>query len=154
MNDAAGDSPPTANAPGEGRLIRMSKRFDRAIATALVAMLMLVVALSTLELAWKLAVDIFTPPVVILTIEELLDLFGFFLLILVGFELMETVKAYLRGDAGHVEIVLDVALIAISRKVIVLELSEYPPGSIVGIAVLVVALAIAIAVSRRARKPT
>ena len=44
---------------------------------------------------------------------------GFFLLVLIGIELLETIKAYLLTNVIHVEIVLEVALIAIARKVII-----------------------------------
>ena len=53
----------------------------------------------------------------------------------------ETVKAYLRDDVIHVEVVLIVAIIALARKVIILELKEPSPLTLVGLAALVVSLA-------------
>jgi len=38
---------------------------------------------------------------------------------------LETIKAYLLDKVVHVEIVLEVALIAIARKVIILDLEKY-----------------------------
>lgn len=114
--------------------------FERAIVTALVGMMMLVVSLSVIELGWLIAKDIVTPPVVLLEVSELLDIFGFFLLVLIGVELLETIKAYLRDNIIHVDIVAEVALIAIARKVIVLDLAEYDGLTVLAIAALVVAL--------------
>jgi len=51
------------------------------------------------------------------------------------------VKAYLRDDVIHVEVVLIVAIIALARKVIILELKEPSPLTLVGLAALVVSLA-------------
>jgi len=53
--------------------------------------------------------------------HELLSFFGFFLLVLIGIEFLDTIKAYLRDSVIYVEIVILVAIIAISRKVILLD---------------------------------
>ena len=76
-------------------------------------------------------------------IGELLEIFGFFLLVLIGVELLETIKAYLLEKVVHVEIVLEVALIAIARKVIILDLEKYDSLTVLGIAGLILAVAAA-----------
>ena len=63
-----------------------------------------------------------------------------FLLILIGIELLETIKAYLQDKVVHSEIVLEVALIAIARKVIILDLKEYDSTVIIGIAALIITI--------------
>ena len=65
------------------------------------------------------------------------------MLVLIGIELLATMKAYLNDNTIHVEIVLDVALIAIARKVIILDLGKYDGLTILGIAVLIMAVAAA-----------
>jgi len=40
--------------------------------------------LTTIELAWILVKDVLTPPVFLLEIEEILELFGLFLLVLLA----------------------------------------------------------------------
>jgi uncharacterized membrane protein (DUF373 family) len=71
-------------------------KFERAIVVFLIAMLAVVVALSALELAWILVKDVASEPLLILEIDELLEVFGFFLLVLIGIELLETIKNYLQ----------------------------------------------------------
>jgi uncharacterized membrane protein (DUF373 family) len=132
-------------------LSRITKQFERIIVVALVVMMMLVVALATLELGWIIADDIITPPVLLLEVDELLEIFGFFLLILVGIELLETIKAYLKDNVVHVDIVLEVALIAVARKVIVLDLAKYDGLTVLSVATLIIALAGAFFIERRAR---
>ena len=149
----------TENAPSpaaDGFLNRAIKKFERSIVVLLVLMMMLVVTLSTLDLGWLIAKDIITPPIVLLEVDELLEIFSFFLLILIGVELLETIKAYLRDNVLHVEIVLEVALIAIARKVIVLDLAKYDGLQVLGLAALILALAFAFFIQRRsrARRPT
>jgi len=122
---------------------RLLARFERFIVLSLIGMMVLVVALATLELGWIIIKDIITPPIIMLEIHELLEIFGFFLLILIGVELLETIKAYLNTNVIHVEVVLEVALIAIARKVIILDLKEYSELTLVGIAALIASLAVA-----------
>jgi uncharacterized membrane protein (DUF373 family) len=49
----------------------------------------------------------------------------------------------------HVEIVLEVALIAIARKVIILDIDKYESLTLVGIAALIAAVAFAYMVIKR-----
>lgn len=123
--------------------------FERVIVTALIVMMTLVVLLSTVELGWILVQDVLTPPVALLDINELLDVFGFFLLVLIGVELLETIRAYLTEHVIHAEIVLEVALIAIARKVIILDVKELPSLTLLGIAAILGALAVAYHVIKR-----
>lgn len=138
--------------PANGRLGGAIKRFERAIVIALVVMMMVVVTLATIELGYIIARDITTEPILLLEVDELLEIFGFFLLILIGVELLETIKAYLRDNVVHVEIVLEVALIAIARKVVVLDLEKYDGITVLAIAALIVALAAAFLLEKRARQ--
>ena len=55
---------------------------------------------------------------------HLLEYFGYVLLVLIGVELLDTIRAYLQEHVVHVEIVLEVALIAVARKIIILELKD------------------------------
>jgi len=136
---------------GDNKLGRVIRLFERTVVVSLVVMMMLVLALATLELGWIIVKDIITPPVLLLEVDELLEVFGFFLLILIGVELLETIKAYLKDNVIHVEIVFEVALIAVARKVIVLDLSKYDGFTVLSIATLIIALAGAFFLWRRAR---
>ena len=130
-------------------MISNLKRFEKVIVYALCIMMMLVVLLATVELGWLIIKDIITPPIILLEIHELLEIFGFFLLVLIGIELLETIKAYLIEKVVHVEIVLEVALIAIARKVIILDLEKYSSLTLVGIAALILAVGVAFHVIKR-----
>ncbi len=125
------------------------KRFEDLVIKSLIAMMVVVVLISTLELGWIIIKDMINPPIFFLEISELKEIFGFFLLIVIGVELLETIKAYLDSRVIHVEIVLEVALIAIARKVIILDMDKYPGSPIMGIAALILALVIAFFVVKR-----
>ncbi|MFQ3197489.1 MAG: uncharacterized membrane protein (DUF373 family) [Paraglaciecola sp.] len=102
----------------------------------------IVVAVSIVELFIVLYLDIFDPTddVLFLEIDELFRIFGFFFIILIGFELMETVEMYFKENIIHAEVVLLVAVIAVSRKVILLDLEKYDPLAIIGLGIIILAL--------------
>lgn len=127
------------------------KKFQHMIIFSLLGMLSLVVLLATIELGWILLKDVITPPVLILDITELLDLFGFFLLILIGIELIESTRSYLEGGVVHTEIVLTVAIIALARKVVILGTSDLQGFKLIGIGSLILGLAIAYFLIKKAR---
>ena len=133
-------------------MLGVLKKFEQAILVALVLMMSIVVLLSTIELGWIILRDIVTPPVVLLDIDELLDVFGFFLLVLIGIELLETIKTYFVEHVIHAEVVIEVAVIAIARKVIILDVKELPSLTLLGIAAIIITLAVAYWVVKRGVK--
>lgn len=133
-------------------MIDFLKKFERGIVHALIVMMIITILLATIDLAWIIIKDILSPPFFLLRIEELLEVFGFFLLVLIGIELLETIKAYLVEKVVHVQIVIEVALIAIARKVIILDVDKYSHLTVMGIAALILALAAAIFAIRRMLK--
>jgi uncharacterized membrane protein (DUF373 family) len=131
---------------------RFMKLFEKVVVLSLVAMMALIILLTTVELGWIILKDIITPPYVLPGIIDLLDIFGFILLILIGIELLETIRAYLVEHVVHVEVVLEVALIAVARKVIILDVKEYSSLTILGIAALILALSVAFFLERWGRR--
>jgi uncharacterized membrane protein (DUF373 family) len=93
---------------------------QKFIAVVLGILLVIVVVLSTVDLGVLIAQAIWKAPRFLIPVQSLLEIFSFFLLILIGVELLETLKAYVKKDVIHVRLVLEVALIAMARKVIIL----------------------------------
>lgn len=126
--------------------------FKRFVVLSLMALMSIIVAFSIVDLAWLLVVDLMTPPTFLLETDELLDIFGLFLLILIGLELLDTVITYLSEHVIHVEIVFMVAMIAVARKVIILDVKELPFTTTLSIAAIVLALAAAYYFFKRANR--
>jgi uncharacterized membrane protein (DUF373 family) len=117
----------------------------------LAGMLIVVLVLSTIHLGVLIGEEIWTPPRGLIRVQGLLEIFGFLLLVLIGVELIETLKAYVKKDVIHVRVVLEVALIAMARKVIIEEPNEVSSLTLFGIAALILALAIASFFERQAK---
>jgi uncharacterized membrane protein (DUF373 family) len=131
---------------------RVMDWFERIVVYILIIIMMVIVLLSIIGLVLQLYQDISRQSVGLLSSGRLLDYFGYVLLVLIGMELLDTIRAYLQEHVVHVEIVLEVALIAVARKVIVLEFKDVPPAMLFGIAALIAALATAFYLEKRSRK--
>lgn len=134
-------------------MLNLMKQFEKHIIQILMVMMALVLALATLDLGWLIVKDLMEQPYFMLSIEQLLDIFGLFMLVLIGLELLETVmKTYQSPGKSHYEVVLSVAIIAISRKVIILDLNETDGLSLLGLAATIVALTLGYFLIKQAKK--
>jgi uncharacterized membrane protein (DUF373 family) len=124
-------------------MIKLLEKFEHYILDALILMLAFVVLVSTIELGWIIIKDLIQPPKYFLEIADLKEIFGFFLMVLIGIELLETMKAYIVEKVIHVAIILEVAIIAIARKIIILDFEKYDGLTIIGTASLIASVAIA-----------
>ena len=102
----------------------------------------IIVAIAIVELGIILYLDLFDPTddVLFLEIDEIFRIFGFFFIILIGFELVETIEMYFKDNVIHAEVVLLVAVIAVARKVILLDLEKYEPLAIIGLGLIILSL--------------
>ena len=114
--------------------------FERAIIAGLIFLMAVTVLFSALDLGWLVVQELLAPPSFLMDVNDLLDTFGLFLLVLIGLELLETFKAYLAEHVIHVEVVFMVAMIAIARKVIILDVKELPSATLLGIASILITL--------------
>src|SRR5262245_39027510 len=105
-------------------LARWVKRFEQIVVLGLVALLMLVTAVCAAELGVLLVSDLFDGGLLPLDVDETFQVFGYFLLVVIGLELLSTLKSYLLSRVFYAEVVVEVALIAVAQKVIVLNTSK------------------------------
>lgn len=116
--------------------------FKQIIILILMVMLGIVVLLTTIFVAWNLI------NLIVFNFDQtdfqrlIIDLFGLFFLVLVGVELLETLKMYTKEHVVHVEVVLLVALIVASRKIILIDYTTTPSEIFFGIAAIIVAIGV------------
>jgi uncharacterized membrane protein (DUF373 family) len=141
-----------ATSPKDIVLETLLTKIQKFTVKTLVGMFVVVVVLSSLHLATLIAHEIWVPPRFLIPVQGLLEIFGDFLLVLIGVELLETLKAYLKKDVIHVRVVLEVALIAMARKVIIAQPQSVPSLTLFGISALILALGIAFHFERQAQR--
>jgi uncharacterized membrane protein (DUF373 family) len=116
------------------------RRFEMLIIVVLILLMMAVVTISLMELVQMIVVDVIEGGQRILRDNNMLNLLGYFMMVLIALELLETIKNYLTENAIHVEVVLLVAMIAVARKVIILDMKELQPLTLFGIAAVILSL--------------
>jgi len=129
-------------------------KFEWFIVLALLLMMMLALLASTVELAVILVEQLLEPPMLLLDVKEMLTVFSFFLMVLIGLELVETIKMYLDENVFHVEVVILVAIIAVARKIIVIDYGSVSYEILLSIAALMIALSAGYFLVKRAVTPS
>ncbi len=137
------------------KILRWSFVGKRIIAGVLMALMFLVVGLVTLEIIYAAVSTLLrgTMPATdqfFISEADMFKVLGLFLSVLIALELIETVEVYFRRHSIHVEIVVLVAIIALARKVILLDLSTYGPLVLFALGFLVLALGVTYFLVRRA----
>lgn len=110
---------------------------------ALALLMVFVIIMGVVDVGWLLYERLISPPVYILTISDMLATFGAFMAVLIAIEIFINITVYLRDNVIHVKIVMATALMAIARKVIVLDLEKVSPAYLWGIASIVLAVSLA-----------
>lgn len=114
------------------------------LAVRILAILMTAVILwGVVDVCWVLYQKLVKPPFLLLTINDILATFGAFMAVLIAIEIFVNIVIYLRHDVIHVKIVLATALMAIARKVIILDYDEITPDYIWATAGVTLSMAIA-----------
>lgn len=108
----------------------------------LAVLMLFVILMGVVDVGWTVYQKLMTPPVFILTISDMLASFGAFMAVLIAIEILINITIYLRDDVIHVKIVMATALMAIARKVIILDFGEVEPSYVYGIGVVVIAMSV------------
>jgi uncharacterized membrane protein (DUF373 family) len=144
----------TSENTATNRVLRWAEIFKRVIAGVLLAMMALLVVVATGEIVFALVTKLLGGPIALenpfITQDQLLEVFGVFLTVLIALELLETVEVYFREHAVHIEIVLLVAMIALSRKFILLDPHAYSALTLLALAAILLALGATYWLVRRA----
>jgi uncharacterized membrane protein (DUF373 family) len=80
--------------------------------------------------------------------KVLFRLFGLFLNILIALEILENITGYLRKHVLQVELVIVTSLIAVARKIIILDLDKTSGIDVIGLGIAVLALSISYLIIR------
>jgi uncharacterized membrane protein (DUF373 family) len=123
-------------------MIRYLQLLRKTIIVILLVIITAILLYATAHIVYKVAYEFIATPFAEFSSDMLVELFGIFLIILIGIELLETVKVFLKDDEIHVELVVLVAIIAIARKVIVWNFKEHTPMELIALSGMLLALGI------------
>ncbi len=121
--------------------MKLFEKAEQFIALALLVLMGIVVASATAEVAYEVVMGLINPPGFFLGVSELFDIFGLFLMVLIGLELMTSIHMYLDDHKIHAEMMFLVALTAVTRKIVIMDTGKVEPMLMFGIGFLIIALA-------------
>jgi uncharacterized membrane protein (DUF373 family) len=128
--------------------------FERIVVAALALLLVIVIAVVLAVVAYFFVLRVGTVVSDIDTINELqqaaLRAFSGILLVLLGLELLDTVKVYFQEHSVRVEVILLVGLIAMGRHVLEIDLHHIDPLTLFGFSSLILVLALSYFLVKRA----
>lgn len=111
----------------EDRFLWVLKNIIHVCLKLLGLMMVLVIVFGVVDVGWTIYQRLIAQPRFILTMSDILLTFGAFMVVLIAIEIFQNIILYLRDDVIHVKIVLATALMAIARKVIILDYEELEP---------------------------
>jgi len=123
-------------------LIRKLRVVIRFAVRCLAALMTLVILWGVADVAWVIYHKLKAPPLMMLTISDMLATFGAFMAVLIAIEIFINITIYLRDDVIHVKIVMATALMAIARKVIILDFETISTDYVWATAAVVLAMSI------------
>ncbi|MCK5111250.1 MAG: phosphate-starvation-inducible PsiE family protein [Arcobacteraceae bacterium] len=113
------------------------------VAVKLLAILMvLVIFWGVADVVYVMYQNITAPPFMLLSIADIFKTFAAFLAVLIAIEIYQNITLYLSTDVIPIKLVIATALMAIARKVIILDFKDLTPMYIFATATVVLALGI------------
>ena len=123
-------------------MLKVLHRTIRFAIRILALLMVLVIYWSIADVVYVLYLKLSTPPYFLLNVEDILQTFGAFMVVLIAVEIFINIRLYLGSNIIPVELVVATALMAVARKVIVLDLKLVSAEQIVGLALVTIALGV------------
>lgn len=124
-------------------------RVEGWVSKVLSIMMLLVILLAVYQLGSFLIVELTNPSPYDYSAKVLFTIFGLFLNVLIAFEILENITAYLKKHVIQVELVIVTSLIAVARKIIILDLEKTSGIDLVALGVAVLSLSISYLIIRK-----
>jgi len=113
------------------------------VAVKILAILMVIVIFwGVADVIYVLYHNLIDEPYMLLNISDIFKTFAAFLAVLIAIEIYQNIVLYLRTDVLPIKLVIATALMAIARKVIIIDFKDLSPDYIFATAAVVLSLGI------------
>lgn len=123
-------------------LIRGLHGLIRICVKFLAVLMALVILMGVVDVVYVMYSRLMAPPLFLLDVGDIFKIFGAFMVVLIAVEIFINIRLYLGSNTLPIKLVLATALMAIARKVIVLDLNNTQPMYVFAIAAVVLALGV------------
>ena len=124
-------------------LIRALHKTIRLCVKLLAVLMVVVILLGVADVCYVMYSKLVTPPMFLLNVSDIFKIFGAFMVVLIAIEIFINIRLYLGSNTLPIKLVIGTALMAIARKVIVLDLAATTSTYVFAIAAVVLALGVA-----------
>ena len=124
-------------------LIRSLHKVIRICIKLLAVLMVVVIIMGVADVCYVLYTRMSAPPVLLLSVSDIFKIFGAFMVVLIAIEIFINIRLYLGSNTLPIKLVIGTALMAIARKVIVLDLNATTSTYVFAIAAVVLSLGVA-----------
>ncbi len=126
----------------EDELIGFLHKVIRLCVRVLAVLMVLVIMWGIADVVYVLYQRLMTPPVYLLSINDIFYTFGAFMAVLIAIEIFINIRLYLESNTFPVKLVVATALMAIARKIIVLDDEKLSAEYIMAVALTTLAIGV------------
>ncbi len=123
-------------------LIRSLHRVIGVCIKLLAILMVAVIMWGVLDVCYVLYNSLMEPPLLLLDVGDIFEIFGAFMVVLIAIEIFINIRLYLGSSTLPIKLVIATALMAIARKVIILDLDNTSSTYVFAIAAVVLALGV------------
>ena len=123
-------------------LIRALHSVIKVCVRFLAILMVLVILWGVADVGYVLFVRLMEPPRFLLDVGDIFAIFGAFMVVLIAIEIFINIRLYLGSNTLPIKLVVGTALMAIARKVIVLDIEKVSAIYVFSIAAVVLALGV------------
>lgn len=127
------------------------ENIETIVSKILSLVMVAVILVAVFDLIIILSQQLFVSPLGFFN-KNLFEFFGLFLNVLIALEILENITAYLRKHVVQVELVIVTSLIAVARKIIILDLKKVEGIDVIGLALAVFSLSLSYWIIRKANE--
>jgi uncharacterized membrane protein (DUF373 family) len=125
-------------------MLKIFKQFEKWIITVLGIILGVFIVFNLFEIVVLIVKELTSVDTsgvgLLLNPNEIKQFLDLFFIILIAFELFETIRIYLKDNVFPAEYIVLVGIIALTRKIVLLDYDKIESLTIIGIGVLLIAL--------------
>jgi uncharacterized membrane protein (DUF373 family) len=133
---------------GDENFLGFLGRLESWVSKILSIAMLFVILVAVYELVVFMVQELIPPPMDRFG-KTLFTVFGLFLNVLIALEILENITAYLKKHVVQVELVIVTSLIAIARKIIILDLEKTSGIDLIALAAAILSLSISYWIIRR-----
>jgi len=126
----------------DDKFLGFLSRIEVWVSKILSIMMLLVIFLSVFQLGRVLIFELISVSPNDYSTKVLFTIFGLFLNVLIAFEILENITAYLKKHVIQLELVIVTSLIAVARKIIILDLEKTAGIDLIALATATFALSV------------